>query len=144
MLKNLSQEQTLKIMGKNKTSVMFVHQPGEHLTLLWKGLPAEFLTLFFFLLFTVPLVFHLFIKLCLFKLLDGHFTSKFWPTGFWLAVCCLHSEYNKSGILYVEYRYLALMSMYRELWHFTLFSCKYFCFNLKRTKMSTFKLFQKI
>jgi hypothetical protein len=34
MLKNVSQEQTLKIMGKNKTSVMSVHQPGEHLTLL--------------------------------------------------------------------------------------------------------------
>jgi hypothetical protein len=86
MLKNLSQEQTLKIMGKNKTSVMFVHQPGEHLTLLFKRFSAQFLTLFFFLLFTVIFVFHLSIKLCLVKLLDGNFTFKFGPTGFWPAV----------------------------------------------------------
>ena len=87
MLKNVTQEQTLKIMGKNKTSVMFVHQPGDHPTLLFKCFSAEFPTLFLFLHFSEEFVFiNLIIKLCFVKLLDGHFTSKFCPTGFWPAV----------------------------------------------------------
>ena len=71
---------------------MFVHQPGEHLTLLFKRFSAQFPTLFLFLHFSEEFVFiNLIIKLCFVKLLDGHFNSKFWPTGFWPAVWSLHS-----------------------------------------------------
>ena len=84
-------------MPKYYTIFMFVHQPGEHFTLFIKSFSAEFFTLFFFFLFCETFVFNLSIKLCLVKLLDGNFTFKFGPTGFWLAVCGLHSEQNKSG-----------------------------------------------
>ncbi len=78
----------------------FAHQPGEHLTLLWKCLPAEILTLFLFLHVSEEFVFvNLIIKLCFVKLLDGHFTSKFWPTGFWPAVWSLYSGKKINDIL---------------------------------------------
>ena len=79
-------------MPKYYTIFMFVHQPGEPFTLFIESFSAEFFTLFFFFLFCETFVFNLSIKLCLVKLLDGNFTFKFGPTGFWLAVCGLHSE----------------------------------------------------